>query len=293
MARLGIVTVLYNSESVLEEFFETLDNQTFRDFTLYVIDNASTDKSLELARRLAEKVSFPCVFFPEPKNWGIAKGNNIGIKAALGDKCEYIMLSNNDVALVNNDTLEVMVDRMDTSDIDILCPKIYYYSDPKVIWAAGGTYVKIDTMTSHYGRMEEDNGNYDVEKEIRYTPTCFVIIRPEVFEKIGIMDEQYFVYYDDTDFMYRAWKAGLKIVYSPVTYILHNESISTGSGSPFKHYYLARNQFIFVRKNRPKWCFWGVVAYRFAAFALRHVWTNEKKQWTAELRGLRDGLKSN
>lgn len=251
MARLGIVTVLYNSESVLEEFFETLDNQTFRDFTLYVIDNASTDKSLELARRLAEKVSFSCVFFPEPKNWGIAKGNNIGIKAALGDKCEYIMLSNNDVALVNNDTLEVMVDRMDTSDIDILCPKIYYYSDPKVIWAAGGKYIKNDTRTRHIGAKEVDKGQFDEEKEIRYTPTCFVIIRAKVFDEIGIMDERFFVYYDDTDFMYRALKEGKKIVYTPKTFILHNESMCTGDGSPFKNYCLAKNQLIFVRKNRP------------------------------------------
>lgn len=292
MSKVGIVTVLYNGESMLDEFFESLENQSFKDFTLYIIDNKSTDNSLSKARALAQRMSFPSVFYAEEQNWGVAKGNNIGIRAALADKCEYVLLSNNDVVLNNTDTLEIMVNKMDQTDIDILCPKIYYYYDKSVIWAAGGTYRKNDTGTYHYGRDQKDEGQCEEERSIRYTPTCFVIIRADVFNKIGMMDEWYFVYYDDTDFMYRAWKAGLKMVYTPATSIWHNESVSTGPGSPFKHYYLARNHLYFVRKNRSLNVYASVVGYRYLAFTAKHMWTRKKELVRAEWKGLRDGLKA-
>lgn len=292
MPKLGIVTVLYNSEKVLKEFFESLDRQTFRDFTLYVIDNASPDGSLREAERLSRQVSFPCMTMPQPENWGVAKGNNLGIEAAMNDGCELILLSNNDVVLNDPDTLRIMVDKMTGSDIDILCPKINYYAESNRIWAAGGDYTMLDTCTLHYGRDEIDRGQCEEEKVIRYTPTCFAMIKTSLFRKIGIMDEWYFVYYDDTDFMYRAWKSGAKIVYTPATMLLHNESVCTGKGSPFKHYYLARNQLYFIKKNRNMPVFLTMLLYRTLTFSLLHRWTMEKPLWKAELKGLREGFKA-
>lgn len=289
MSKVGIVTVMYNSECVLPEYFESLENQKFKDFTLYIIDNNSPDHSLNLAKELSTQVSFKCVFLPQNTNWGIAKGNNIGIIEALKDQSNYVLLSNNDVVLNHDDTLEVMVNKMDNSDFDILCPKIYHYSDPKIIWAAGGNFVNYDTNTSHYGAHQIDNGQFEEERSIRYTPTCFVIIRSDVFSKIGYMDEWYFVYYDDTDFIYRANKAGLKIYYTPQTSILHNESSSTGRESPFTYYYFARNRLYFVRKHRPNYIFWIITITRYLAL-LKHKWLREDAIWKAELKGLNAGL---
>ena len=291
MAKVGIVTVLYNSEHVLNEFFESLNCQTFKDFTLYVIDNNSPDKSLEVAKSLADKVAFSCVFFPEKENWGVAKGNNIGIKAALKDKCKYVLLSNNDVVLNHADTLELLVNKMDNSDVDILCPKIMYYDNPQLIWAAGGDFILHDTATIHFGAKEKDLGQFDRERFIRYTPTCFVLIRGSVFSNIGYMDEQFFVYYDDTDFMYRAWKSELKIQYYPGTSILHNESSSTGAQSPFQIYHMSKNRQLFVRKHRPLSVYAMVLFKQFCAFSLKHIWRNPTSLWRAELSGLIDGLK--
>lgn len=291
MSKVGIVTVLYNSQRVLEEFFESLNNQTYKDFTLYLIDNNSPDKSLIIARNLAKKVSFSCVFIPEKENWGVAKGNNIGIKAALDDQCQYILLSNNDVVLNNSNTIETLVNKMDTTHVDILCPKIYYYTDPTLVWAAGGDFINSDTTTKHFGSKKKDEGQFDEEMYIRYTPTCFVLIRRDVFNKIGIMDERYFVYYDDSDFMYRAINHDLKILYTPATSLLHNESSSTGSQSPFQIYYMERNRLIFTKKHRPNKIFWFLVLQRFFAFSLKHIWTMPKVLWKAELSGIIDGIK--
>lgn len=290
MSKLGIVTVLFNSESVLPDFFESLNNQTYKDFILYIVDNSSPDHSFAIAEKLSTDVGFKCIFLPQSKNLGVAAGNNIGIKAALNDGCDLILLSNNDVVLNHDSTIQIMVDKMTHSNIDILCPKILYYQEQNIIWAAGGTYIKNDTGTFHFGRNEIDNGQYDEERDIRYTPTCFSMIKASVFSRIGLMDESYFVYYDDTDFMYRAWKNALKITYTPDTSIFHNESFCTGSDSPFKHFYLARNHLIFVKKHRPLLTFMMIIAYRYSALFLKHMWKRDKKLWHSELNGLNEGL---
>ena len=292
MAKIGIVTVLYNSEKVLDEFFKSLDEQSYRNFTLYIIDNASTDNGLQKAHNLANKASFRCVFFEEKSNWGVAKGNNIGINAALSDGCEYILLSNNDVVLHHKNTLKSMVERMNKTNIDILCPKIYYYDSPNIIWAAGGDFIKHDTATVHFGSRKKDNGEFDEEIDIRYTPTCFVIIKAEIFKIIGLMDERYFVYYDDTDFMYRAWKAKCKIVYSPITSILHNESSSTGMNSPFKLYQATQNQVYFVKKNRTFLILIWLIIYKIALIAFVHSRRFSKELIKAEVRGFLNGLRN-
>lgn len=291
MSKVGIVTVLYNSQRVLKEFFESLNNQTYKDFTLYIIDNNSQDDSLRLARKLSQEVNFKCVIYPEKENWGVAKGNNIGIQAALKDKCEFILLSNNDIVLDHTDTLEILVKKMDESDIDILCPKIYYYYDPTIIWAAGGGFNKKFTSTVQYGLGSKDIGQFDYERRIDFTPTCFVIIRNSVFHKIGMMEEWYFVYYDDTDFMFRALTSGLKIYYFPTTSILHNESSSSGKDSPVRTYYLVRNQLYFVKKYRSAVIWLCLLAYRLSAVLLKHIWVRPTKNWKAELKGIRDGIK--
>lgn len=249
MAKIGIVTVLYNSEGVLEEFFRTLDEQTFKDFTLYVIDNASKDNSLKKAIELSNTVSFKTVFFPEKENWGIAKGNNIGIKAALNDKCDYVLLSNNDIVL-NVKTIENLYQGLISTSADMAVPKIFYY-DTNLIWCAGGDFSWLKGLTYHYGNNKKDAPCYNITKFVNYSPTCFMLISKYVFDKVGFMDEKYFVYYDDTDFVWRAvMQNKIKLAYIPQSSLLHKESACTGrASSPFKLKYLFRNSRYFSNKN--------------------------------------------
>ena len=98
MNKIGIVTVLYNSESVLDDFFRTLNEQTYRDFSLYVVDNCSTDAGVERALELSKHCFFKTTIIAESENWGVAKGNNIGIRQALADGCQYILLAINSIS---------------------------------------------------------------------------------------------------------------------------------------------------------------------------------------------------
>lgn len=291
MSKIGIVTVLYNSERVLEDFFNTLEKQTYKDFTLYIIDNTSSDQSLAKAKKLSESISFPCVFFEESKNWGIAKGNNIGILAALKDNCQYIILSNNDIFLNHEDTIEILLKKLENSNIDIITPKIYKFSNRSEIWAAGGKFSFFHTKTIHIGANRMDDGTYNLEKRIDFTPTCFVLIKKRVFQEIGLMDESFFVYFDDTDFIYRSLKKGFKIIYTPETSILHNESSSTGGMSYFKIYQLSKNQIIYTNKHFSRSILGLLLLRNWIIHYLYHYFKFSKDQIRAERNGLIDGMK--
>lgn len=286
---IGIVTVLYNSGTVLDEFFATLESQTYRNFILYVIDNHSPDDSLAKARVLSAGVSFRSVVIAEPENWGVAKGNNIGIRRALDDGCDMVLLSNNDIVLEPG-TIGTLLSGMLDTQATIAIPKIYFHGTD-LIWAAGGCFDYFRGHTRHYGVRRPDRGEYDRPRTVEYTPTCFALIRREVFLRVGMMDEAYFVYYDDTDFMYRATKIGSEtIAYVPSSRLWHKESTSTGGQmSDFAVRYMERNSTYFLYKNLRFPQRQIVLLYRFLHTLLRKPFSLTRPQRQLSRRARREG----
>lgn len=246
--KIGLVTVLYNGIEVLEGFFQSLATQTYKNYTLYVIDNSPDDIALDEAKRLSKLYNIESVFINNNDNLGVAKGNNQGIEKALNDECEFVLLLNNDIEF-SETTIKGMLHHAVQNHENIIVPKIYYYGTNK-IWMAGGYISKLKGISPHRGDGEEDTRQYDNIEYINYAPTCFMLIHQEVFKNIGLMDEEYFVYYDDTDFVYRANEKGYKIVYYPAETVEHKVSFSTGGGeSLFSIYYGNRNRVIFIKNN--------------------------------------------
>ena len=244
---LGLVTVLYNCEGVLQEFFDTLNLQTYKNFELIIVDNKSKDKSLEVCKNLSKKAGFPCFFIENDNNLGVAAGNNQGIKLALEHKCDKVLLTNNDIVL-EEDTIQQLYDAHVTNKADLSVPKIYY-AGTNMIWCAGGWFDKRKGMAYHYGLKEENKGQFDKQKFITYSPTCFMLIDSDVFLSVGFMDEKYFVYWDDTDFVYRCvFLNKLKLLYVPKSTLQHKVSYSSGEDSAFAAYQLFRNRIYFQKK---------------------------------------------
>ncbi|PJJ67800.1 glycosyltransferase family 2 protein [Chryseobacterium geocarposphaerae] len=288
--KIGIVTVLYNSESVLEEFFETLSKQDYINFVLYVVDNLSPDSSLSLSIKLASKYQFETVIIKNEANYGVAKGNNIGIIKAIEDQCDFVLLSNNDIAL-ENETIRKLLNGLHKYHADMAVPKIYFYGTHK-IWAAGGGYNKRNGITMQYGQEEEDNGQFNVDKQIAYAPTCFMLVKKEVFDNVGMMDENYFVYYDDTDFVYRALnKHKKKLWYISDTAVYHNESTSTGKMSDFSVRFLWRNLVYFALKNYNPLYAAYVVVYNYLYILIILYFRYSRHQWFIALKAYQEGLK--
>jgi GT2 family glycosyltransferase len=248
MATIGLVTVLYKSDDVLEGFFKSISTQSYKDYILYLVDNSVNDLSDGLIAKYLQQ--YPVTDYRHIKNsgnMGVAAGNNTGIHLAFNEGCSHVLLLNNDIETEGNDVISKLVSVCEEGET-MAVPKIFYY-DTRRIWMAGGYMNKWRALGIHYGYNKKDAPKFNKGKYISYAPTCFMIIAKEVFDKIGYIDEKYFAYYDDTDFVLRATKAGFKLYYEPSVSILHKVSSSAGTNSLFYVYYSNRNKIYFIRKN--------------------------------------------
>jgi GT2 family glycosyltransferase len=246
---IGVVTVLYNSDEVLDGFFASLALQSDVIFRLYVIDNSATSSGLDLARVLTKRYNIKAELIFNNANVGVARGNNQGIEMALADGCKLVLLANNDVEF-GATTLRRLHDALEGGIEQVATPKIMFFDDPEKIWYGGG-YINTWKMgTPHYGMRERDIGQLDHQTYVDYAPTCFMLIHASVFADVGRMDEKYFAYFDDTDFVWRMAARGIRIRFVSNAVVLHKVSFSTGgSNSPFSLYYTNRNRVYFIRKN--------------------------------------------
>lgn len=245
-AKIGVVTVTYNSGRVIDQFLNSLSSQTYKNFLVYAVDSGSQDNTIELLEAWADK---RLRVIPNAANIGIAEGDNQGTRAALADGCDSVLLLNNDVEF-EPDTFALLVDELNAFDCHLLSPKILY-DDRVRIWSAGGTFnVLKGYFGSPAGQGERDRGQYDSPVQIQYAPACCLLVRRVVFDEIGMMDAKFFVYHEDSDFLFRAWKAGLTMFYTPRARIFHKASALTGGvASPFSVRYGTRGHVYFMLKN--------------------------------------------
>ena len=184
-----------------------------------------------------------CKIILSPENNGFSSGNNIGIKQAISDGCEYVLLLNNDT-VVDKYFLTELVNVADnnphagivTGDI------LYYYAKNKLWYSAGDYNLQNGDITMVSGAISSES------KEISFACGCLMLIRRTVFEDIGLFDESFFLYTEDTDYCCKAQKAGWKIIWTNRSKIYHKVSASSGDISPFQQYYQIRND-LFVAKK--------------------------------------------
>ena len=285
--KIGVVTVTYNSEHVIREFLDSLRTQTHTNFELYVVDNNSKDKTLEIVRQHS---GLPIAVIANRENLGVAEGNNQGIRAALADDCECVLLLNNDTTF-SEGLLSELYAGLDRFKCDMTTCKMYFHDFPHRIWCAGGRFRPLLGYENlHDGEGEEDAGQFDEPRRITYTPTCCLMVRRSVFDQIGLMDSRYFVYADDADFLYRCLRRGIALWYIPEARLWHKVSSLTGNMSDFMVRYSTRNRIYFVRKHLPYWLalFW----YRQSqfrstvAFLALHI---KSTTWDLRLKSARDG----
>jgi GT2 family glycosyltransferase len=283
----GIVTVTFNSATVIADFMSSLLQQTYSTFVLYLIDNASTDSTLQQISYYKDpriKVT------RNPVNLGVAEGNNIGIRAALKDGCAAVLFVNNDTAF-ESDLLARLREGLEEHECEMTVPKILFYGEPKRIWSAGAYFSWLRGSARHFGYGRQDKGEFDRPRVVSYGPTCCLLVKKRVFERIGLMDASYFVYFDDTDFCFRAYRAGIKLFYIPSAQLLHKVSSLTGSDSVFSIRHNIRNHVYYLLKNFPRWSLlYYLPAFQAYIFAKFMIWMrNPKAFWLAE-RAFKEGF---
>ncbi len=264
MQKVSFVILNYNGKEDTLECLESIGNILLPKDTrieIIVVDNASTDGSLA-----AVKKQFPnAAIIANKENLGYSKGNNMGIKYALENGAGFIVIMNNDTIVDKNLIAEFLKSAEKDENIGIVVPKIYFAKgyefhknrykkedQGKVFWYAGGTMDWANIIGRHKGVDEVDKGQYDKEEETEFATGCCMLVKSEVFKKIGLFNEKYFLYYEDNDFSQKAKKAGYKIIYSPKAIIWHKNAASAGgSGSNLQDYYITRNRMLFGIKYAP------------------------------------------
>jgi len=247
--KIGIVSVLYKSDSVIEDYIESLNRQSFSDFEVLYIENDVTNRYCQQV--IEEKSKYPFHFIRNAENVGIATGNNQGIDY-FDDRndCDFILFMNNDVEF-DSDFLQKHCEYHDRFGLDIIVPKILYHDSQK-IWYAGGSLSYLKGGPRHWGHNKKDRLQDQGYFAVDYAPTCSFLIKKDLLIKNNIrMWDQLFVYYDDYQFCLDIKKAGLTIYYVPELTLLHKISSSTGGAeSPFSRRFLTRNKFYLMRRHK-------------------------------------------
>ncbi len=265
--RIGVVTVTYNSGRVIDEFLQCLLAQAYRRFVLYVVDNASRDDTLEKVKALADS---RIVLMENAQNLGFAAGVNLGIAAALESGCDSILIINNDTAF-EPQLIEKLLAGMLEHGCQMAAPKILFYQDPSKIWTAGGAIAWTRGLRpKHFGYGQTDRGQFDKPKLVNFAPFCCTLISSDIFRLVGCLDSQYFVYFEDIDFMYRARRAGVKLVYLPNASLRHHRHALTGGPkSEFTIRQSTKNYFYFLLKHFGIWKSLPLLAANQVYFAAR------------------------
>jgi GT2 family glycosyltransferase len=244
MKKIGIVILNYKNKKDSFECIDSFNNINYPNFQIIFVDNNSEDDIQGLIEKNYQKVTFIQSGF----NGGYASGNNLGIKEALQIGCDYVLVINNDT-IVERSFLSTLVEYAEQNNIEIVSPKILCENDRKTIWAFGGKINYIKGIGNNNAIGEIDSKIHTGIVDSTFLSGCCFLVRSDVFEKIGLIPEEYFLYFEDAEFCMKAHKQGYKMRVISNSVIYHKESATVQKSSPLLVYYFTRNRLVFVIKN--------------------------------------------
>lgn len=238
MPKVAIILVNYNGISDTIDCVKSLCKINYPNYDIIIVENASNDQE-KIAKDVFLNKNAKILF--SERNNGFSDGNNQGIEFALNNNAKYIVLLNNDT-VVEPDFIDELVDTAQRHpDVGIVTGNIYYHSQPKNLWYSCGDY---NTHTSVTKMVRTTNKNED---EVTFACGCLMLITAEAIRKVGMLDESFFLYSEDTEYCCRMIKNGYHIYWTSKAHIYHKVSSSTGENSDFQQYYLLRNNLLMIR----------------------------------------------
>jgi hypothetical protein len=238
LPKVFVIILNYNGKDTIKSCLDSVFCCDYPNFEVVVVDNDSKDGSLELAKNLYSKFHF----IKNEKNIGFSGGNNIGIRFALEKIADYVFLLNNDATL-EKDTLSKLIASAEKEKAGIFSPLIYACDNK--IWYSGGIIKWAQMRNVHASQLPKGDDPYSTA----YVTGCAMLVKKEVFKKIGLFSEDYFLYYEDADFCVRAKKEGFDSMVVPTAKITHFEKSELDLSN--KIYWLVLSGLIFFKKNTP------------------------------------------
>lgn len=262
---ISFITVCYNGLTdtcaLIDSLQETIHSVSYE---IIVVDNASRQDEAEAIRQCYPGVTA----IRSSQNLGFSGGNNLGIRVAKGN---YIFLINNDT-YIEIDNLRALIERVESHPkIGAVSPKIRFSFPPQHIQFAGFTPLTgITLRNDSIGCGCPDNGCFDTAHPSPYLHGAAMMVKREVIERVGLMPEIYFLYYEELDWCTAMTRAGYELWYEPRCTVFHKESQSTGQLSALRTYYLTRNRLLYAHRNLTGRQRWLSIGYQMSVAATKN-----------------------
>ncbi|RPI17207.1 MAG: glycosyltransferase family 2 protein [Ignavibacteriae bacterium] len=303
MKKVGVILVVYNQKDNLRPLYESLCKQSYKNFTVYFIDNKSTDGSYGRSIELNQQFNLDIKYISPGCNMGFAKGNNIGAEEAVKDKCEYLFILNNDIEL-DEDCLKNLIELANQDEKTAITSPIIFYGPmgcAENVIQEYGSRVNFHSYHIHrnYPRkvFEKNNDKIPGTMNVNFVSGGALLIKSSVYKKIGLWEERYFAYGDEIDLMKRIKEAGFIVKVTKKAKLWHNHKWDKDNkwGYYFEYYMIERNKFLYYHKCKYYFSLFFTAIGDILKFPWRLLWFKKVcdfKLGYYYLAGLFDGLKN-
>ena len=287
-----VITVILNTNRRDDTLacLQSLYGSTYSNYRIMVLDNASTDGSVE-----AIHTQYPDVqVISLQENRGYAGNNNVGIETALNQGADWIYVLNEDTVLAP-DCLEKMVaaGTQDTT-VGMVGPMVYHYDEPNVIQSAGGA-LGPNWESRHLHQNEPDDGSFMQPIDVEWVSGCAILVRRDVIEQVGMLDERFFYYWEETEWCLRTRKHGWRIKQVPQAKLWHKGVQRDYKPKPSVTYYNTRNRLLMMSKHRaPLRAWWSAgteIVRTLVSWTLKPEWRSMHEHRDAMWQGTLDFLR--
>lgn len=274
-----IIVLCYNGVELTLACLESLRRGTHPRADVLIVDNASSDGT-----PAAVRARFPeAAVIETGANLGFAAGNNVGLRYALERGYDYALLLNNDTE-VAPDAIERLVAAAESApDVGVVGPTIAYYERPDLIWSAGGV-IDWRRGDSHMRGIGEPVAQLPAAaREVDFVTGCALMCKRAALGRAGLLDERFFMYYEEAEWCVRATRAGFRILHVPGARVLHKIPLDARADKPYVAYYMTRNRLLFLRATRAAPATWLRATLlqdlrTYLSLSLRPKWRGKRRQ---------------
>lgn len=290
--KVSVILVNYNGKRYNNKCITSILQSTVKDrLYVVVVDNASTDDSL-IDLKVHWGQNDQVVIIEMDQNYGFSRANNEGIKWSIENGINRFLLLNNDTEIDPYAIEKMLKIQEDTQSIVV--PKIFYANKPDIIWCAGGKFSTIIKKPIQRGLNQKDCGQFDTNCKCEFANGCCLLLTKEIIEKNGLLDERFFLYYEDTEYSLRALENNIPIWYCANAVVYHKVNGSTqGNEKPENVYYITRNWLMCNKMYMNKRFFLFLSYFLFNRVAWILIWQlrRKKEMKDAVIKGIKDYCK--
>lgn len=247
--KVSVVILNWNGKVDTLECLASATQLDYQNYELVVVDNGSTDDSVAAISKQYPDITL----LQTGANLGYAGGNNVGLHWALEHGADYLLILNNDT-VVPPDLLSNFVNSAKSLPTgSVLGARIYFHDKPDTLWFAGGFWRSAENSVEHLGCGQKDCVDTNYAEEVDYITGCALFADAATFRQVGLLDEQFFLTFEETDWCYRARALGHKCIVTQDAKLWHKVSASFGgSDSPLVNYFITRNKLLWAKKHLPQ-----------------------------------------